>query len=384
VNVGDVNVLFLDQFSVLGGAQQVLLDTVAAARQRGWRTWAALPSSGPLIDRLRTLDATVVEIPCGPYRSGHKGIQDLLRFRSDVREQVRVIGELQNRAGFDLIYVNGPRLLPAAASMSGGPVLFHAHSHVEQTLARKLAGRSIRRGGASVVACSNSVLEQFQNYAEKQFVIPNGTGAMEFRDRTFARDGKWRIGVIGRISPEKGQAEFIRAAALLHTEFPGAQFIVCGAPLFADSSYLDYAKSLAGTLPVEFLGWREDVAAVLSELDLLIVPSRQEGMGRVVIEAFSAGVPVVACAVGGIPEVVIDLETGFLVRDTTAESLAQCIREVMRGDPAKLRQIAASARRTWERCYTVEIYQERITELMERLVSDRRLERETAVPPQRI
>jgi glycosyltransferase involved in cell wall biosynthesis len=380
-----VNVLFLDQFSDLGGAQQVLLDTVAAARQRDWKTWAALPPSGPLIDRLRTLDATVVEIPCGPYGSGRKSIQDLLRFRSDVREQARIIGDLQNRASFDLIYVNGPRLLPAAASVSRGPVLFHAHSNVEQSLARKLAGRSIRRAGASVAACSNSVMEQFRSYAapDRQFVIPNGAAAIEFRERTFARDGKWRIGVIGRISPEKGQAEFVRAAAVLHAEFPGAQFTICGAPLFADSSYLSQVKELASALPVEFPGWREDVAAVLSELDLLIVPSRQEGMGRVVIEAFSAGVPVVACAVGGIPEVVTDRETGFLVRDTTAESLAQCIREVMLGDPAKLRQIAANARRVWERSYTVELYQKRITTLMERLVSDRRSERGTAAPPRR-
>jgi glycosyltransferase involved in cell wall biosynthesis len=175
----------------------------------------------------------------------------------------------------------------------------------------------------------------------------------------------------------------VRAAALLHTEFPGAQFVICGAPLFADSSYLSHVQALANGLPVEFIGWREDIAPVLSELDLLIVPSRQEGMGRVVIEAFSAGVPVIASAVGGIPEVVTDRETGFLVRDTSAVSLAQCIREAMRADPAGLRRIAANARRVWERRYTVDLYQKRITEWMERVAADRRSERETPAPPPR-
>jgi len=379
-----MNILFLDQFSQMGGAQQGLLDTVAAARGRGWQTWAALPPGGPLIDRLESLGVTVVPIPCGPYQSGAKRVRDFFRFGSDLTRQVGVLSDLTNRVQFDLIYVNGPRLLPAVALIPRGrlPVLFHAHSHVEQALARRLASWSIRRTHAAVVGCSHSVLAQFRDdvAGHKQFIIPNGVRELPFRERDFPRDGGWRIGMIARISREKGQAEFVRAAAQLNAEMPGARFVICGSPLFAGESYFNKVRELARGLPVEFLGWRDDIAAVLSELDLLVVPSKLEGMGRVVVEAYSAGVPVVAFAVGGIPEVVIDGETGFLVQDCTAQALARCIREASRTDPQDLHRIAANARRAWETRYSVATYQQCITELMERLASDRPAESETEAP----
>lgn len=146
--------------------------------------------------------------------------------------------------------------------------------------------------------------------------------------------------------------------------------------MFGDVGYFEQVRRLAGGLPIEFLGWREDVAAVFSELDLLVVPSKQEGMGRVVVEAFSAGVPVAAFAVGGIPELVIDDQTGFLVHEKTAEALAARISGIMRLHPDDLGRIGLNARRAWETRFSLRIYQQRITELMERLALDRPVERE--------
>ena len=364
-----MRILFLDQFSELGGAQRVLLDTVSAACGRGWQAQVALPGDGPLIDQLRSRDVPVARIPCGPYRSGTKSVADVFRFTSDLRIQRRIVGDLAREA--DLIYVNGPRLLPAAALVSRGriPMLFHAHSHLEQGIARRFACGSIRRSGATVIACSQSVLDTFRDCTRAAAVIPNGVGEVPFRERNRIS----RIGVIGRISPEKGQAEFVRAAAILHTEFPLAAFVVCGAPLFADGGYDRSVGALARDLPIEFPGWREDAGAVLSELDLLVVPSRQEGMGRVIVEAFSAGVPVVAFAVGGIPEVIQDGETGFLVKEMTPEALARRISEVLKRDPGSIRRIVSNARRAWELHYNVTDYQNRIAQVIQCMAGRRAL-----------
>ena len=367
-----MNVLFLDQFAELGGAQRVLLDTIAAAQAQGWNAWAALPSFGPLTDQLRSRNVTVVRIPCGPYRSGSKGLTDLLRFAFDLPRQVRTIRNIKQTT-FDLFYVNGPRLLPAAALAVRSParVLFHAHSHVDQEFARTLATWAIRHARASVVACSKSVMEPLRKSValENQSVVPNGVEDIPYREREFAPGQTWRIGLIGRISPEKGQAEFVRAAALLHPQFPNAQFLICGAPLFSDSSYLNHVQELARGLPVQFLGWRDDVATVLSQFDLLAVPSQNEGMGRVIIEAYSAGVPVVAFATGGIPEIVSNGDTGFLVQEPTPEALARRVRDAIQSDPAQLRRIAANARRRYEQQYTVRTYQDRIIQVMQRAVT---------------
>jgi glycosyltransferase involved in cell wall biosynthesis len=382
-----VKILFIDQFSEMGGAQRVLIDTIDAVQGRGREVYAAVPGGGPLVEQLRTRGVAVTGMPCGPYRSHSKNAADLFRFAFDLRRQIRTIRNLSNHRAFDLLYVNGPRLLPAAAFACphNASVLFHAHSHVRQAAAAKVVGWSIRHADAAVVACSNSVLDPLRSYAasDKLHVIPNGVAELNFRERLFSRGRNWCIGMIGRISREKGQAEFLQAAALIAREFDNARFAICGAPLFGDTSYEEVVHKVSEGLPVEFLGWREDVGLVFATLDLLVVPSQEEGMGRVIVEAFSAGVPVVAFPTGGIPEVVVDGETGFLTKGTSPEALAARLREVISSGPDVLRRVAANARKAWERSYALARYQERITAVMESLVSASPAERETRTPPAR-
>jgi glycosyltransferase involved in cell wall biosynthesis len=370
-----VNVLFLDQFSTLGGAQQCLLDLLPAIEERGWTARAALPPGGPLVELLRARGIRVDEIPCGPYRCGRKSAADLLQFAADVPRQTAAIADLLDT---DLVYVNGPRVLIASALATRRrvPMLFHAHHRVGQGSARTLEGLALRRAGGMVVACCDAVAQPLRNSVprERIHVVPNGTADFGFVERTFE---KQRVGIIGRIAPEKGQAEFLRAAAVLVERGSPARFVVCGAPLFGDRAYYKEVLRLAAGLPVEFLDWQDDIAGVMRDLDVLVIPSKQEGMPRVLLEAFSAGVPVVAFPVGGIPEVIEDGVTGFLAR----KELAQTLQEVLKSDPQMLRGVARNARREWERRYTVGVYRERIMNLMEQCVPH--AAHGTAAPQQR-
>jgi glycosyltransferase involved in cell wall biosynthesis len=382
-----MNILFLDQYSEMGGAQRVLADFVASVQRQGRGAHVAVPGGGPLVERLRSRNIEVSEIPCGPYRSGSKGVTDLFRFAPDLLRQSRIIRNLIKQGSFDLVYVNGPRLLPAAAiaTRRETPVLFHLHYPIHQPLAARLAGWCVRRSRATVVACSNSVAQSLVRYIcpSKLQIIYNGTPDMVFREREFSEDKTWRIGLVGRISPQKGQIEFLEAAKLLALEFPSVRFVICGAPLFGADEYFDRVKSLATGLPVEFLGWREDVAAVLAGLDLLVMPSKEEGTPLVLLEALSAGLPVIAFPAGGIGEVIGDRETGFLVCEASGKGLATQIRELLTSDPSILKKTACRARQVWERSYTLASYHNRITSLVEQVVSAGRAEHETTAPPAR-
>lgn len=366
-----MDVLFLDQFSELGGAQKCLLDLLPAIEERGWRASAALPGDGPLVKLLLARNVEVLPIPCGPYRSGSKSVGDMLRFRRDVLQQVSVLRELK----FDLLYVNGPRLLAGAALAFGSqrPVLFHAHSRVPAGPESWLAGWSIGKLNATVVACARAVAPNVRD--DQLRVIANGTLDMGGSGEHHLTG--WRIGMIGSISPDKGQVEFLRAADLLVPEFKDVRFVLCGAPALGQGNYFRTVEKYAGVLPVDLLGWRDDVGTVLAELDLLVIASRAEGMPRVMLEAFSAGVPLVAFPVGGIPEVIVDDETGFLVPENTAEALAARLRGIICGGREPLRKIAVNARGEWERRYTVEAYRNNVTAVMESLVSGRPAARET-------
>src|SRR5260370_19545103 len=140
----------------MGGGQRVLLDLVDGVAMRGWKAHVLAPGNGPLVEQLRARNVPVEHIPCGPYRSGTKSPGDFLRFALDIRRQVRDIDNRLRQERFDLIYVNGPRLLSAATRAAGGraPVWFHAHSRVRQSYAVRAVGSAIRKVDVTVVACS--------------------------------------------------------------------------------------------------------------------------------------------------------------------------------------------------------------------------------------
>jgi glycosyltransferase involved in cell wall biosynthesis len=266
----------------------------------------------------------------------------------------------------DMIFLSAPRPLVAAAMAAHGrPVIFHAQHFLGKRYALAAAGWAMRHAHATVIADAEYVAAQYTRYVppERMHVIYNGVSEIPFRARRFFLDRFWKIGLIGRIAPMKGQADFLRAAALLPAELINAKFVLCGAPMFAPPAYLEEVQRLAAGLPVDFLGWRKDIAEVLAGLDMLVVPSTSaEATTRVILEAFSAGVPVVAYSIGGIPEIIEESRNGFLVPECEPEALARKILQVTYLD---LQPLVIRAREDWERNYTVERYREQMIGVMD-------------------
>jgi glycosyltransferase involved in cell wall biosynthesis len=377
-----MNILCLDQFGELGGAQRCLLDLMPAMADRGWSVHLAAPGNGQLGERAAALHATVDPIRCGPYSSGKKTLADMAHFAVETPLMAGKIRGLVRRYDADLIYVNGPRLLPAVAlsvatvARKGPRVLFHSHSLLNG-LAQRVAGRSLAVARAAMVASCRFVATPLLPYCGDRGirVVYNGVGQMPLPNRP--ETAEIRIGVIGRISPEKGQADFLRAARILHDLHnlhkvaPQCRFLICGAPLFSNPAAMRYCvelEALAEDLPVEFAGWTEDVEGVLATLDLLVVPSAAvDATPRVILEAFAAGVPVVAFASGGIPEIVEHDVTGFLVEERSPQALAFAIRDLLR-DPHRLREMAENARAKARTEFSLKRYRAQMIETIEAAV----------------
>jgi len=136
---------------------------------------------------------------------------------------------------------------------------------------------------------------------------------------------------------------------------------------FADAAAERYMAQLrrdAAGLPIEFAGWVDDIPACMAQLDLLLVPSApHEATTRVILEAFAAGVPVIAFPSGGIPEVVEDGVTGLLAR--SSEEMARRAVELLTGDPRRLISVAQAARESWARRFTLERYHQQILRAIE-------------------
>jgi len=354
-----VNVLFVDQYSEMGGAQHCLLDLVPGALQRGWQCCAALPGSGPLVSRLAAAGVPVERIACGPYSYGRKSVLDYARFFFDVPQAAAQIRGMAKARGVELVYCNGPRVLPAA-SLCGLPLMYHAHSVLARGHDLWMVKRSLR--GAKVLAASDFVAQSLRSFCSPH-VVANGTEDLEYRP--WRGGDPLRIGVIGRIAPEKGQLEFVEAVRILTAENARCRFVICGEAVVADPAYSEEVKRQAAGLPIDFAGGRETPRSAMDTVDLLVVPAGpNEAFGRVVVEAFSAGIPVVAFAAGGIPELIDDGRTGFLVLQRTGAALASRLREMLAA-PELLDRVTRAARAEWERRYTVERYRDQVLALME-------------------
>jgi len=141
------------------------------------------------------------------------------------------------------------------------------------------------------------------------------------------------VGTVGRLTSIKGHRYLIEAARKILDVRPDIIFVFLG-----DGELLDELKNMATRSDIEenimFLGWRSDVAEVMSTFDIFALPSLNEGMGRVLVEAMALGRPIVASNIGGIPDLVVDGENGYLVPVGDVESLAARIRKLL-DDPEK-------------------------------------------------
>jgi len=354
-----MRMLALDQFSEPGGAQQCLLDLLPALLKAGWSVLAAMPGEGEMFRRVREIGCKTSRIECGPYTAGKKTALDRARFATEIPRLARAVRRLAE--GMDLVYINGPRLLPACAAGlgNGRPVIFHSHSYVAPGAARMLAGTALRRMNARVVAACEFVAQPWREYVKSVDVVYNGVADWQSAAGWDPAPQK-TIGCVGRIAPEKGQREFLAAAAMIHRALPQCRFVVHGAALFSAVDYEREVRAAAVGLPVEFAGWTTNIYAALAGLDLLLVPSAaHEATTRVIPEAFAAGVPVVAFRSGGIPEVIEDGVNGFLAG--SVEEMAQIAIQVLSGESTP---IARRAHATWERRFTLERYRQDLISIL--------------------
>ncbi len=141
------------------------------------------------------------------------------------------------------------------------------------------------------------------------------------------------IGMASRFSHGKGHEEFLKAAKILKDEFKdGLCFLVAGGVSFGEEHYHEKILKMAGELglnnTVKFTGHSSDITEILSVMDIFVLPSHEESFGILLTEAMAMGLPVAASNNAGIPDIVIDNETGILVPPKNAGALALALKKL--------------------------------------------------------
>jgi glycosyltransferase involved in cell wall biosynthesis len=238
-------------------------------------------------------------------------------------------------------------LVATAATIGlGTPVVWHLHDllprHPLSTAIRTFAALSRR---TRMIAVSEAVSRNFcgrfsRLLRDRVSVILNSIDLNKFQlDETAGRalraELRYRksdlaIGIVGQLTPRKGQLELLNAFSKALDKVPNSILLIVGAPLFnSDHEYLELLKHTSAELgitnKVRLLGARDDISRIMQGLDLLVVNSAAEPFGLVILEAMACGTPVLATAVDGIPEIIRHQENGWLVPARDERALAEAI-----------------------------------------------------------
>ena len=164
-----------------------------------------------------------------------------------------------------------------------------------------------------------------------------------------AAHAKWKlgesefvIGLLGEITAAKGQDIALKALEILADRLPNARLVLGGNILAEDLANTRLASAVAGG-KVLLAGYQENLFEFFSGLDVYIMPSRSEGLGSAALLAMAHAVPVIATRVGGLPEIVEEGKTGWLVAPESPQSLADAIAEAA-SDPVRLIHLGSGAR----------------------------------------
>ncbi|MDA8391517.1 MAG: glycosyltransferase family 4 protein [Actinomycetota bacterium] len=225
------------------------------------------------------------------------------------------------------------------------PTVIAVHADLEASTARtRLISRWFYRRASAVVAVSN----QLARITERQVGLPPGTigtiyNAVESPPRyvpySASSHRPVRVGAVGRLSFEKGFDVLLTALG----DLPDVRLSIVGDG--PERGNLGALVSRYGmTERVTFEGWVENVWGAMAEMDIVVAPSRREGFGLAVAEAMMAGIPVVATRVGGLPEVVDEGTTAFLVDPGDAVGLARAV-GILAGDPELRQKMGRAGRR---------------------------------------
>lgn len=348
-----LRVLMLIDHLDAGGAQSLLVDLVAGMDRSRFRPLVcALRASSIHVPRLQSLGVPVFDLGAG---------------RFDPRKFFRLLALVRrHRPHIVHAHLSASGVLAGLVSICGGFRLI-LHDHSGEEFLRKHAAlalwllypleRLLMRRTRVLIAVSGDTARFARCVkglpGERIRVVHNGIDSGSFGGDRQQERLAWRrawgiaedafvVGAAGRLSPQKGFRHLVEAAPAILAAAPGARFLVAGRG--AEEARL---KALARRLGVEqafcFAGYHEQMGPAYAAMDLFVLPSVYEPFGLVVLEAQACGLPVIASAVGGVPEIIESGANGVLVPPGDPARLAEAVLWLMKS-PGQARRLAEKGR----------------------------------------
>lgn len=356
---GGRRVVFINATGYWAGAEAMLLDLATHLDAAQWRPLVLLPFVGPFSHALTEAGVAwrVWPLAVPHTRRDLRSAPALARLGWRLPPSVVRLARWLRQEEAALVHTNSSAALDGAlaAALAGVPHLWHVRERLPLGAGlRDLLCRTMLRLSAAVLVNSQAVRRQWGLLAAdpRLHVVPDGLDLSAFTPRRTAAEVRAAlglgaapvVGLVGRISPIKGQAVFLEAAAQLSAAFPEARFVLVGGALPAYETLRQTLLAQAQQAPLSgrviFTGEvpRTQAPEIMQIFDVLVVPTTtMEGFGLVVLEGMALGRAVVA-TLGGPEDLIVEGETGYLVPPGAAAPLAAAVAHLLR-DPAHARRL---------------------------------------------
>lgn len=316
------NVLLLTPWLKIGGEEKSTLSIARGLRENGHQV-TVMSSAGPLLDVYKNNQVNVVFANVDK-RTPHGFIKGVKEIRAFVEQNnVRVI---HSQAVV-------PTIMAYFACQGMGvarpKIIWHCRGIKNSSYG--WVGRCFNFMTDLVIANSQYEMNRLvkNGLAPEHVKVIHNCANIDFPENLHKICNSHPVvATVSRLAPQKGTEFFLQAAKKVSDRFPEVMFKIVGdGPL--KEKLQQQAVDLGLNEKVEFTGFQKNVDQIYAAMDILVFPSLWEPFGNVAVEAAFYGVPVVASNVGGIPEAIVDGETGLLVEPGKADALAQAILELL-------------------------------------------------------
>lgn len=347
--------------TAVNGAVVTCLGTARALRARGHEVTVVCRPQAWIAEQLRNDDIPVI------YSDLKRSPTQLRHIARVAREQaVDVVHTHMSSANFFGVLLRYMARIPCVATAHNRYLQLHWMFN-DYVIACSEATRKFHH---RVNLVRKSRIEVVHNFVDdRRFAGLTRDDGNPVRQEFGIADDRMLMGIIGDVIPRKGMLHLVRALPDIVRQIPQAHLLCVGHP---KPDYAELVKAEADRLGVgrhiTWAGSRSDIARVLSALDLYVLPSLEESLPLSILEAMAAGCPIVATAVGGIPESVEDGRNGFLVPPAQPIPLASAIVRVLSDESLRRRLSGASRQMVRER-FSVDSHMTRLEQIFQRVAA---------------
>ena len=342
-------IVYLNHTGQVSGAERVLVNMVKRLDRNQFEPYVLCPEEGELSQLV-----TAEGVPCASAPAVHARftwrIDKLFKTALSLSKAIFDVRRRLSWLDPDLVHANTLRAGLVASLAAVGTdriIIWHVHDilpkHPLSAAIRFFAWLSRR---TQIIAVSQATATAFCGrlpFRDRVRVIPNGTdlnafpckepGSTQLKKKLGIPEDAFLICAVGQICARKGLLELLEAFERIHGAVPEMHLAIAGKVVFVHEE--KYFESLVRAVDapgvserVHFLGEIRNVSSLMQAADLLVLNSREEPFGLVLVEAMSSGTPVLATRVGGIPEIVKDSENGWLIEKSDTDGLSKKMLEL--------------------------------------------------------